>query len=605
MENFSIYINPQHTSWFYGALYLFSFAVTFVVLFYYGNKNDLPVFKWVVVVAVSFLFFSLGSRLIVLPFDLWKQIFTNPLNISEGGRSVLGGMIGSLAGLLICLWYLKVSWKVVDYFSFVIPLGLVFTRMGCLLAGCCYGVPTDASWGVAYSTGASAFHNHVHHHLIPVSNDYSLFVHPVQAYEVIGCLVILLALYTSRKYFKATGSLLVFSSLLYACLRFFTEFFRDNLAYPQALKQTGDINTVQQVLIGVIVALFLTLLLLESKGKQAKTTTNEDPGRTWITLVVATVVYSLFTPLFTNLDFLAINMAILPAWLLGVVHTFSRMPIRHYPTAAIVLLIGLFTTAQVNPEEKTDEKTTTEKQQSYTTILMGVFHGNHEFKDEEIISSDCGGANPSVINTTIEETYTVGGAGISHTLVKSNDEKYTFGLTGAYGKLHEKGSENLLTDRTLNYYAINPFFKMDTRMIGITGGLHIGDSPLLIGEYNSGDATLIRRYSVYPQIGIRVGELSTFYGEMNYANNGFGTFPASEFHIAVGSGFGKSNGSSLKIGTGTFALFTIEPTFTIQQKFYINPYLGFGDSMFSTFKEEDNFNAGLRLSYRIYHQPKN
>lgn len=604
MENFSIYINPQHTSWFYSLLYLFSFAITFIVLFYCGKKNNLPLFKWIVVVTVSFLFFSIGSRLIVLPLHMWENIFIKPQDIPEG-RSVLGGMIGSLAGLLICLWYLNVSWKVVDYFSFVIPLGLVFTRMGCFLAGCCYGTPTDANWGVAYSTGAGAFHNHIQHNLIPGTDQYSLLIHPVQVYEIVGCLVILILLYTSRKHFKATGSLLVFSSLLYACLRFITEFFRDNLAYAQTLKQTGEINSVQVILIGVIILLILTLLLLESKGKQANTATNEDPERTWITLSIVTILYSLITPLFTDLDFMAINMAILPAWILGMVHTFSRMPIRHYPTAAFILLIGLFTTAQVNPEDKTDEKIKTEKRQSYTTILMGVFHGNHEFKEEEIIGGDCSGVDPSVINTTIEETYTVGGAGVSHTIVKSDDERYTFGLTGTYGKLHEKGSDNLLTDRTINYYTINPFFKMDTRMVGITGGLYFGDSPLLNGEYNPGDATIVRRYSVYPQLGIRIGEISTFFGEMNYANNGFGTFPASEFHMAIGSGFGKNDGSSLKIGTGTFALFTIEPTFTIQEKFFINPYLGFGDSMFSKFKEEDNFNAGLRLSYRIYHQPKN
>jgi hypothetical protein len=49
-----------------------------------------------------------------------------------------------------------------------LPLALAVARLGCLAAGCCYGVPTSAPWGVPGAAGAS--------------------VHPTPLYEVLGCL---------------------------------------------------------------------------------------------------------------------------------------------------------------------------------------------------------------------------------------------------------------------------------------------------------------------------------------------------------------------------------------------------------------------------------
>src|SRR5262249_58177578 len=58
-----------------------------------------------------------------------------------GGLTYYGGFIGAVLGS----WFLLKRdhfpyWKAADMAGFVVPVGLSFGRMGCLLAGCCFGV---------------------------------------------------------------------------------------------------------------------------------------------------------------------------------------------------------------------------------------------------------------------------------------------------------------------------------------------------------------------------------------------------------------------------------------------------------------------------------
>ena len=87
-----------------------------------------------------------------------------------------------------------------------------FARIGCFLAGCCYGVECEF--------GFTAHGND----LVPAVNDVSRF--PVQLLESLGCfLIFFLILYLYRKG-KLTGRLLFVYLGVYAVLRFCDEFLR-------------------------------------------------------------------------------------------------------------------------------------------------------------------------------------------------------------------------------------------------------------------------------------------------------------------------------------------------------------------------------------------
>ena len=99
----------------------------------------------------------LGAKLTFIISNI-KLLFTNPSYVlGTNGFTVYGGVVlGILVGGLI------VKRKKVDvpvYLDLVIPqiaLAQGFGRIGCFLAGCCYGKPTDSHFGVVFPVEAIA-----------------------------------------------------------------------------------------------------------------------------------------------------------------------------------------------------------------------------------------------------------------------------------------------------------------------------------------------------------------------------------------------------------------------------------------------------------------
>jgi phosphatidylglycerol:prolipoprotein diacylglycerol transferase len=147
-----------------------------------------------------------------------------------GGLTYYGGFIGAS----VAAWYLlKLDrfpfWKAADMAGMAVPFGLAFGRMGCLLAGCCFGKPTDAAWALTFPPNSPASEAQFKHHLLDSPTDPSLPVHPTQALESFGCLliaaVLILYLHGRKRY---DGHVFVAFVAAYASLRFLLEFWRDD-----------------------------------------------------------------------------------------------------------------------------------------------------------------------------------------------------------------------------------------------------------------------------------------------------------------------------------------------------------------------------------------
>lgn len=104
-----------------------------------------------------------GSKLLYLIVS-WKSIDFSRLTDPEyfnalmsGGFVFYGGLLGGLLGLYLCGKILHIA--VSDYARLlipVIPLAHAFGRIGCALAGCCYGVPYDGPGAVVYAESLAA-----------------------------------------------------------------------------------------------------------------------------------------------------------------------------------------------------------------------------------------------------------------------------------------------------------------------------------------------------------------------------------------------------------------------------------------------------------------
>jgi phosphatidylglycerol:prolipoprotein diacylglycerol transferase len=150
------------------------------------------------------------------------------LKFWTGGLTYYGGLIGATAVAIPLLARDRFSfWKAADYASIGIAIGLAVGRMGCLLAGCCFGAPCTLPWAVSFPPGSAASEAQFQGHLLASTSLPSLPVHPTQIYESIGCFAIACTLWLfllPRK--RYNGELFLACLALYAILRFGLEFAR-------------------------------------------------------------------------------------------------------------------------------------------------------------------------------------------------------------------------------------------------------------------------------------------------------------------------------------------------------------------------------------------
>src|SRR5438132_974386 len=69
-------------------------------------------------------------------------------------------------------------------------VGHVFGRIGCLLAGCCFGAPCAAPWGLAFPRGSVAYDDLDAGGALAWGASRTMPLHPTQLYEALGELAI-------------------------------------------------------------------------------------------------------------------------------------------------------------------------------------------------------------------------------------------------------------------------------------------------------------------------------------------------------------------------------------------------------------------------------
>jgi phosphatidylglycerol:prolipoprotein diacylglycerol transferase len=145
-----------------------------------------------------------------------------------GGLTYYGGFLGAAAAA----WFLLRRdqfpfWKAADMAGFAVPLGLAFGRMGCLMAGCCFGATSDLPWAMSFPWRSPASEAQFKEHLLPSARMWSLPVHPTQVYESAASLAIaavcLLWIHPRKRY---DGQVFVAFLGLYAVARFGLEVLR-------------------------------------------------------------------------------------------------------------------------------------------------------------------------------------------------------------------------------------------------------------------------------------------------------------------------------------------------------------------------------------------
>ena len=141
------------------------------------------------------------------------------------GFVFFGSMLAIIGGFAwVARRYGATVAQVCDTGATWMPLGHAFGRAGCLLAGCCWGAPTDVPWSLRFGPQSVAFGAGE----VPRAGDHTVPLHPTQLYESLG----LLALFAvqlairRRRGIEAPWRPALRYLVGYGVLRFIVEIFR-------------------------------------------------------------------------------------------------------------------------------------------------------------------------------------------------------------------------------------------------------------------------------------------------------------------------------------------------------------------------------------------
>lgn len=188
----------------------------------------------------------------------WKQFISSPLSVlGSDGFVIYGGIIGATIIDGIYCKIKKLSFW--DYFDVVLPSVAIaqgFGRIGCFLAGCCYGRECDTPISVVFPRGSFAPSG------VPLL--------PTQLISSAGCFLMaaFLIIYYVKKERKpgTTGALYM---IIYSIGRAIIEFFRND--HRGAV---GPLSTSQFISIFILIG-GIVIFILRSKKVSAKTDVDE------------------------------------------------------------------------------------------------------------------------------------------------------------------------------------------------------------------------------------------------------------------------------------------------------------------------------------------
>lgn len=179
-----------------------------------------------------------GAKLYYL-IENFDRVLMDPKGMifSGAGLVFLGGLIGGTMGVSYVFRKNSMEWfQSADIVAPLLALGYSLGRIGCLLVGDDYGLPTNLPWGISFPNGLppttySVFQSYYPWVDLSGFQPGILKVHPTQIYESVIGFLIFLYLYKKRLTNKVAGSLF-FKYLMFAGIeRFFIEFIRMNPKY--------------------------------------------------------------------------------------------------------------------------------------------------------------------------------------------------------------------------------------------------------------------------------------------------------------------------------------------------------------------------------------
>lgn len=234
----------------YGLMIGLGFLIAVLLGSYTAKKRGLSadhftsIALWVLVIGF------LGGKLLFIIVE-FKQFLTSPMSvIGSEGFVVYGGVITGILSIYVYCKVKKLEFlDYIDIFAMYVPVNQAFGRIGCFLAGCCYGRRTDSFIGVVFPQGC----------LAPAG----VKLLPTQLFMAGGDFLIFLFIFIYNRKTRKSGITTGLYLLLYSVGRFIIEFLRND-----ARGEVGVLSTSQFISIWMCAAAAALLIFFSKRSEK-------------------------------------------------------------------------------------------------------------------------------------------------------------------------------------------------------------------------------------------------------------------------------------------------------------------------------------------------
>ncbi|GAA3990257.1 prolipoprotein diacylglyceryl transferase family protein [Hymenobacter antarcticus] len=613
---------PDHD--YYTSFYLLATFTNVLLLLVEGWRRGFPLRPWLTLVAAGSLALILGTKLITHPVGEWGSVLFSDAHTGSA-RSILGGGLAATLAVLALRRWLGLGWAVLDALALPLCGALVVQCVGCVLTGCCFGLPTTEAWGLTYAAGTLPWAAQVQAGLLPTTAAHSLPIVPTQLLALLLCAAVAGVLLAVRRRRWPVGSWLLLQGSLLLLGRFAQTFWRDPAGEPVA-------GTVHAGLGGhwldlQLVLLPVGLLLLGAwawRVRRSGPTTAlapaepavvAGPGRT-LTVVLAMLV---LTALLGRSALTLPEMLVVRALLLTVLvaEASAALATLHVggprlvglPLSLVLAGAVLLTTAQAPAPQRPLADSTGPRR---TTILTGGVLGNHHEVEQDILysNSGCSGSQRLALQQGVRA---VGGE-VAVETERASGSRSTWGGGVWVGEQRiamqplpdpdgSSGSMSI-TDRdtTMRRPLVDVhIFKQAHRDDGwltrdLRFGLHMGSLGYFsyFDDGNSQEGTWLM-----PEVMIRMGKPSVLFGQADFCYGAENALGAYTTRFGLGSGLGMNDGPSLLVG---YAHSPHQPTSNLGFVSALLRLPGRSDLSLEPYYATDlgrHNNFSLKLNYRI------
>jgi phosphatidylglycerol---prolipoprotein diacylglyceryl transferase len=241
----------------YGLLIAIGFVVGLLVAIRLGKRQGIDSQQ---IMDMGFLLIIggvIGARIAYVLMNLTFYM-ANPIDILklwEGGLVFSGGL---LTAIILFYFYIRRHklnmLELGDIWAPAAAIGQAIGRVGCFMAGCCYGRETTVPWGVIFSDPKS---------IAPTN----IIIHPTQLYDTLSNLIIftILMILNARK--KFNGQVFLWFLILHSTARLVIEKFRgDDRGIFPGTNWTMTQSLAILILFSSICALFYMTSKYEKNG---------------------------------------------------------------------------------------------------------------------------------------------------------------------------------------------------------------------------------------------------------------------------------------------------------------------------------------------------